>query len=330
MSKVIKDEVEFKFIGENMRGGFQSIEDALKYVKTKLPANGKSWKIEEVHTKVIEHEFESERKAIDNKEITKRIIDYFIEHATVDNVKTTEHLQYFMNPEHRDFRFSHQLYSFLCIQHYLGYTKEQYWELYNDLMSKNNDHSDYRVSQGICWLAIANKFNLSKDDIIKITLAEGWKDYEEYSEKHKNASKEIIYWLNDLNYVDGYENDSWKISYPNVKEKPNIWKWCTDQEFLDTYKERLKQIPIEDFEWRYNIGDYKPCHNYKLSLKPEKDISYDDYTIHMFNRLPGIMFRNNDIYITHDDYYGRNVNLRKSSVIDVNEDLYNYCIKNLK
>ena len=36
------------------------------------------------------------------------------------------------------------------------------------------------------------------------------------------------------------------------------------------------------------------------------------------------------LIITNSQYIGRHVNLRKTSVCDVNEDLYNYCIKNLK
>ena len=164
MSKVTKDCVEFKFIDENMRCGFSSMEDALKYVKNKLPSNGKTWKIKEIHTKVIEHEIESERKVVDNKEITKRIIDYFIEYASENNITFSNNEQYYFNPEHRDFRYHDQLYSFLCTQHYLGYTKKQYMKLYNDLYKKFADKSGYayegRVCECICYLAIADLFKI--------------------------------------------------------------------------------------------------------------------------------------------------------------------------
>ena len=49
-----------------------------------------------------------------------------------------------------------------------------------------------------------------------------------------------------------------------------------------------------------------------------------------FSRLPGIMFRNDDIYITHSNYIGRKVNHMGSKIPNMDEELYNYCTKNLK
>lgn len=332
MGKVIQDIVEFKFVGENMRGGFSSMEDALKYVKKKLPSNGKSWKIEEIHTKVIEHEIESARKVVDDKEITKRIIDYFIEHATENNVKFDGNEQYFLNPEHRNFRCHDQLYSFLCTQHYLGYNKEQYMNLYNEIYKKYADNSGYAydgyVCECICYLAMAESFNMTKDDILAIDFS----DYQirgKFEKNHPDMYKEKQYWIHDLYFADGdyFRPDE----YPRISEQPKIWKYLKGKELLDAYKEELKRVPIEDWYWERNVGDYKPCHNYKLVMKRPDKYNDDDFQIHMFGKyLPGIMFRDGDIYVTNSQYIGRHVNLRKTSVCDVDENLYNYCIKNLK
>ena len=332
MSKVTKDCVEFVFVGENMRGGFNSMEDALKYVKKKLPSNGKSWKIEEIHTKVIEHEIESERKVIDDKEITKRIIDYFIEHATANNIKFDVNEQYFFNPEHRSFRDHDQLYSFLCTQHYLGYTKEQYMNLYHEIYKKYADNSGYAydgyVCECICYLAMAESFNMTKDDILAIDFS-NYQISNKFAKDHPDMFKEKQYWFHDLYFADG---DYFRPNeYPRIPEQPKIWKYLKGQELLDAYKEELKKVPIEDWYWERNVGDYKPCHNYKLVMKRPEKYNDGDFTIHMFGKyLPGIMFRDGDIYITNSQYIGRHVNLRKTSVCDVNEDLYKYCIKNLK
>jgi hypothetical protein len=124
-------------------------------------------------------------------------------------------------------------------------------------------------------------------------------------------------------------NEQGNWSYQYIADEDDVMN--KRQELLDAYKEELKKVPIEDWYWERNVGDYKPCHNYKLVMKRPKKYNDGDFKIHMFGKyLPGIMFRDGDIYVTNSQYIGRHVNLRKTSVCDVDENLYNYCIKNLK
>jgi hypothetical protein len=89
-------------------------------------------------------------------------------------------------------------------------------------------------------------------------------------------------------------------------------------------------------KWSYNSGNYAPCNNYKLEVVDFEEIRKspelkESDSIHMWGAyIPGIMFRDEDIIITKDNYYGRNVSLSKSKACDVNDKLYEYCIKNLK
>jgi len=46
--------------------------------------------------------------------------------------------------------------------------------------------------------------------------------------------------------------------------------------------------------------------------------------------MPGIMFRNEDIYVTLSDYIGRHVNHMGKKRVDEDEELYKYCMRNLK
>jgi len=328
-NKVISDDVVYKFVGETIRRGFGSIDEALKYIDGKLPANGKDWTIEEIHTKVIQHKIESKRKVIDNKEITKKIIDYFIKHATINNVNFDSNEQFFINPEHRDFRYHDQLYSFLCAEKYLGYNKEQYWELYNEInkkFEKNNYTYFGNVCKAIVYIALSNKYGLTKEDILKINF-DDYTELKTFEEKYPKMSKECYHLMHDLYMADG---DGFRPGeYGDIMEKPNIWRYVKGQELLDYYIEELKKIPIDDFEWERNVGDYKPCHNYKLKVKKD-NIPDEQRSIHMYTwGLPGIMFRDNDIYVTNSNYIGRHVHHKNTLSVDVDENLYNYCIKNL-
>ena len=142
--------------------------------------------------------------------------------------------------------------------------------------------------------------------------------------------KEEQYWIHDLYFADG---DYFRPNeYPRIPEQPKIWKYLKGQELLDAYKEELKKVPIEDWYWERNVGDYKPCHNYKLNFPHEFDPKGKDYnrTTHIFARIPGIMFRNDDIYITTSNYIGRHVNHRATQQCDIDEKLFEYCTKNLK
>ena len=146
-------------------------------------------------------------------------------------------------------------------------------------------------------------------------------------------SKECYHWMHDLYMADG---DGFRPGeYGDIMEKPNIWRYVKGQELLNYYIEELKKIPIDDFEWERNVGDYKPCHNYKIEFPHEfkpgyrGDGSYPKLG-ETFYRIPGIMFRNEDIYITDSNYIGRHVNHTGSKKVDETEELYNYCVKNLK
>lgn len=338
-----QDTVEYKFVGEGIRTSFNSIEAALAYVKKKnlLPVNGHRWEIEEIHHKVISHVFESERQVIDNEEITKRIIDYFLEHATIENVSFDEYPEFFNDPEHRDFKYHNQLYAYLCCRHYLGYTKENFIELYNKLCEESGDKNSlyyWNICELCCYYAIKDKYGINEKDICLV-------DNQKFDSKDVNpiltcneaAKKEIDRWLHDMYFAD-FAN--FKPGEYGFYEQPNIWRNVEGQELLDMYKETLRTLPVEKMTWSYNVGDYKPCHNYKLDVVEdtsdnridivEPELITDD-GIHMWGRhIPGIMFRNDDIIVTNDEYYGRNVNLKTSKAVDVDEKLYEYCIKNLK
>lgn len=332
-NKITTDTVTYKFVGETIKSSFNSIEDALEYVnsKNRLPANGKSWIIEEIHNKIIQHTIISNRKVIDNKEITKNIVNYFIEHATVDNVKFDTIPQFFINPEHRNFRCHVQLYSFLCIEKYLGYTKEQYWKLYNELCNKyKNDRyvSLNSICIMICYYAMAEKYGFNREKIFNTNFTDYNILINEIEKNNPLITKERTYWLLNLYLADGHDHLK-PGKYEGINEPPNIWRYMSVEELLNYYKEELKKIPIEDFEWEYNIGNYKPCHNYKLNIK-HNNISDNECSIHMYGHgLPGIMFRDEDIYVTDSNYIGRHVSHTNTLAVDVNEDLYNYCIKNL-
>lgn len=97
---------------------------------------------------------------------------------------------------------------------------------------------------------------------------------------------------------------------------------------LYEYKERLKKCKIEDAIVFYNSGNYKPCNNYKIEFPSKNDEVLDNGERFYF--MPGIMFRNDDIYITKYNYVGRNVSCNSSKRTDETEELYNYCVKNLK
>lgn len=357
MSKEIENSVEYRFVGERIRKTFDSIDDALKHVKGKLPSNGKSWIIEEVHTKIIQHEIKSDRQVIDNKDITKRIIDYFLEHASVENVLIGSDIfwQYIINQDHRSFSYYQDLYSFLCCEKMLGYNKDQFWKLYKEVEDilkndiKDLPTEDRWIGRGdvadiLCFIALSEKYGFTKDEMIQlgrdILIGYHKGDYnvlDRFKNQSLNASdiaEEHNYWMKDLYYADGHDFSRGPYS-TRIKTKPNIWRTVTDEEKLEYYKNEIRKLSLDDFQWEYNIGNYKPCHNYKLTIKNKNidengHINYDNYSLHMCSfYLPGIMFRNNDIYITYEQYIGRNVNHTQSLPVDVDENLYKYCIRNL-
>ena len=343
--ETIEDTIEFKFVDEGIKTSFSSTEEALEYVKKKklLPRNGHSWRIDEIHHKVISHTFESERQVVDNTEITKKIIDYFLEHATIDNVQFDNKQQYFNNPEHRNFRYHDQLYAYLCCKQYLGYSIDQFVELYKRLYVANCDGDGHAffgdICELCCYYAMKDKYGVKEEDIclVKDPKFDNLKIMNPALEENEAAKREVNDWTSEMYMADG--GHFTRGEYGSIKEEPKIWRWAEKQETLDMYKEALKSIPVEKMKWSYNVGDYKPCHNYKLDFidigeeikREDVDEIITDDGIHMWGlRIPGIMFRGNDIIITYSKYYGRNVNLRSTKAVDVDEKLYEYCIKNLK
>lgn len=344
MGTVKQDTVEFKFVGESVRKSFKSTEEALAYVKKKnlLPANGKSWEIEEVHTKVISYTFENERKAIDNKEITKKIVDYFLEHATIENVHFSDHEVYINDPENRNFRYYNQMYAYLCCKKYLGYDRDKFVELYKKFYRENCDEDGHVFESCICELccyyALKDKYGINEDDMhLVVDPKYNWKTTNPiFKEKYHEAYLEVYDWIQEMFMADG--GHFRKGEYGGIMEEPKIWHYAEGQELLDLYKETIRALPIEDMTWTYNVGDYKPCHNYKLDVvkkwnedKENENVIDSENTVHMWGKfIPGIMFRDGDIYVTDSAYFGRNVNLRSRKAVDVDEKLYEYCIKNLK
>lgn len=311
-----------------IRKSFTSKEAALKYVKDKLPTDGKNWVLRKTITTIEEETIESTRKLIENKDILKRIIDRFIEKATADNIKF----------DGRQYKCNNEKYAnieYREVEAYLFAEQEGFpWEKLDDWFSNKDgilegrfdnyygeviDYNDRYgcsliASELALWYIISDKFNIDLNDI-KAELDDY--DHKELTNKYPEAKK---YLENNYNRRGIYDN----IIYGPME----------NQEALDIYKERLKKYPIEHAFVNYNIGDYKPCHNYKIEFPEEFDPNYTgkqtnklgDY----FNPIPGIMFRDNDIYITYSNYIGRHVSYRQSKRVDETEELYNYCVKNLK
>ena len=342
MGTIKQDTVEFKFVGESVRKSFNSTEEALAYVKKKnlLPTNGKSWEIEEIHTKVISYTFESERKVIDNIEITKKIIDYFLEHATIENVHFSKDEVYINDPENRNFRYYSQMYAYLCCKKYLGYDRDKFVELYKKFYKENCDKDGHAFETYICELccyyALKDKYGIDEADIHLVTDPKyKWKTKNPiFKEKYNEAYLEVYDWIQEMFMADG--GHFRKGEYGRIMEEPKIWHYVKGQELLDLYKETLRALPIEKMKWSYNSGNYSPCNNYKLEvvdfekIRESLELRSQD-SIHLWGAyIPGIMFRDGDIMITEDNYYGRNVSLSKSKSCDVDEKLYKYCIKNLK
>ena len=239
--ETIQDTIEFKFVDEGIKTSFSSTEEALEYVKKKklLPRNGHSWRIEEIHHKVISHTFESERQAVDNAEITKKIIDYFLEHTTIGNVQFDGRPQYFNNPEHRNFRYHDQLYAYICCKQYLGYSIDQFVELYKRLWDANCDGNRYAFFGDICdlccYYAMKDKYGIKEEDIclVKDPKFPNIKNMNPALEKNEAARREVIDWTHEMYMADGGHFTIGE--HGSIKEEPKIWSDEMDYDPKDDF-----------------------------------------------------------------------------------------------
>lgn len=147
----------------------------------------------------------------------------------------------------------------------------------------------------------------------------------QYAGKNYEKRKIQVKYPEAYKFVQSYED----YTYPSRKKGLVIE--LTTEEKLAAYKERIKEYPWDKVKVFYNIGDYKPCHNYKFEFPREFDPHKELHnTYSPIATIPGIMFRDEDIYVTNSNYIGRHVNHRASKQCDVDEKLYEYCTKNLK
>lgn len=323
----------YKFVGELSNKSYPTLEAALMSRKGKFPANGKTWEIDQITTNVKHYSIVSENQVSDNQEITKRIIDYFCEHATLNNVKIDDMYPYegkiFANPKYRNLKYDmyNRLQGFFCCNHYLGWTFERYieeWEgLKGNLSKGGKEMYEGFITDFLIYKAIQKKFGIKDKDIEFHDEKHGeniWVEFpyrDEIDKKYPGIYEELKRW--DYLYMD-----------KDIDGSP-LWEKITKQEMLDEYKKVLKEIPISEFEWEYNSGDYKPCNNYKLNVKNRED---DTERYQVFGEkgidVYGVMFRDGDVVITANNYYGRHVNHRTTTKVNVDEKLYEYCTKNLK
>lgn len=342
-------EVCYNFPYENFRSKFTSEEAAKEFVKDKLPSNGKSFVLRKTVTEVTEIEFEAEKKPVYDLNIIKRIIDIFIEKANVNNVRFG-----FSNTPYKvtDPKYSRLTYGQAHVYHMaekLGYPWEKLDALYankDGIMNHrwDTEHHGYDTFEDrefyTNWLApffiikdIFPEYNIDEKDITIYKYNYG--HIERYKPK-KPGSRKYIHYDDPDNTLAGKYPEMMKYYLENwhstIDIFDTIYVQMQDAEALEEYKKRIKEYPIDKVIVEYNYGDYRPCHNYKISFPSEFDPRGEKYcnTMNIFARIPGIMFRNDDIYITNDNYIGRHVNHMGSKIPNMDEELYEYCTKNLK
>lgn len=335
----------YDFPNENFRKKFNTREDALKHIEGKLPANGKDWVLRKTVTTVEEETIVSERKLIENKEIIKKIVDEFIKKATVDNVKFDSYENKLT--DNRYARFSNFTATEYLFAEKVGFPWEKLDDWFNnkdgilegrfdnyygtEMHYNNKKETEFPACHLAHWYVISEMFNIDLNDI---TI-----ENENYgrADRSKKEGKKYVHYIDPTTLAAKYPKakkylddnyDSMGLYHSHISVPMDA------QERLDIYKEKLKKYPIEKAVVYYNTGDYRPCHNYKIEFPDEfnPDFTEDAYPTlgDIFWRMPGIMFRNEDIYVTQSDYIGRHVNHTGKKRVDETEELYKYCIKNLK
>lgn len=310
----------------NARKHFLSLEEFEKWAKDKMPFSGDTWILDKVTTESVT--LPSKRIAKKDPGIIKRILDQFIDKATLQNIQFDGMSlpQTPKDPKYKD--LSHvKLGVYLLADEYnypwadLDHLYEHKNGVYSLLNEPNIDlkNIDYYISLLAPFFILQQKYNIDLGDI-------NLKNYN-YGSKHDSAGKVRTEYLANKypKAMDEARNKPWQLSQ-------GILRTISEQEALDEYKKRILDFPVDTVEVVYNVGDYRPCHNYKLNFLPEYDVKGKNYcnTLNIYSRMPGIMFRDKDIYITFSNYIGRHTNLRNSQQIDVDEKLFNYCTRLLK
>lgn len=336
--------IEFKLLNGNARGNFCSLEAFNTWAKGKMPINGDNWELEEIITETKRHSISCERKRIYDKDIIKRIIDVFLEKANSRNVKYDFPEWKMTDPKYERLTIGQAEVYYMAEQ--LGYPWEKLDDLYankDGIMNHrwDSEHRGYDTFEDrefyTNWLA---PFFIIKDVFPEYNINENDITIEMYNYGHLSRSKQEGKKYVSYNDKEGtlagkypkmmkYYQENW---HGGMHIYDKIYIKLTPEEYIEEYKKRIKEYPIDKITVEYNTGDYKPCHNYKLNFPKEFDPKGKNYnrTTHIFSRIPGIMFRNNDIYITNDNYIGRHVHHRQSQQCDVDEKLFEYCTKNLK
>lgn len=348
MGKMNKTTTIYDFPNENFRKKFYSKEEALKHIEGKLPSNGKNWFLRKTVTIIEEETIESERKVIENKDIIKRIIDTFIDKANVNNVRFGSSDTPYKVTDPKYSRLTYGQAHVYYMAEKLGYPWEKLDDIYankDGIMNHrwDEEHHGYDTFEDrefyTNWLApffiikeVFPEYNIDEKDI---TIRNYNYGRLERSEPEKPGSRKYIHYDDPTTLAGKYPKmmeyyiKNW---HSNMSIFNTIYVQMKEAEALEEYKKRIKEYPIDKVVVEYNYGDYRPCHNYKISFPSEFDPRGEKYwnTMNIFARIPGIMFRNDDIYITNDNYIGRHVNHHGANRVDENEELYKYCIKNLK
>ena len=334
----------YQVLNGNSRGSFASLEDFKKWAKGKLPTEGDNWQIKKVVTSEEKFEVECERKRINNPEIIKRIIDKFCEKANTEETKICFDGQECTVTDNRYMNMTIQQVTIYYMAEQLGYPWEKLDDLYANkdgiMNGRGDEHQDmstfnrreYLTNQLAPFFILKERFNIDDKDINEYMFNYGIIDrYKEVGNRREHVNdyegtlagkypKMMAFWKKHF-----YNN--WNIAWSK-----GLLRYLDTKEQLEVFKERIKDYPVDNVVVKRNTGDYKPCHNYTLEFPVEFDPHFEELknTMHTYVHIPNIMFRDEDIVITHSEYYGRNVNLRKSAQCDVDEKLYEYCVKNLK
>jgi len=334
----MKDNKSTEFIVQNgnARKHFVSIEEFKEWAKDKMPDNGDKWILHEVITEIKVHEIESERKRIYDQSIVNRILTEFLEKANIENVNYDEYETTVTDSKYLNIKRD-RLIPYKIAED-IGYS----WDKLDDFF-KNKDNVlnnrgigrseedlkksslkdilycyGWQISELANYWVIKDKFNIADEDINHDMV---W----EYAGNNYEKRKIQVKYPEAYEFVKSYEDYTYPLS------KRGLVIELTPEEKLAAYKNRIKEYPWDKVEVFYNIGDYKPCHNYKFEFPQEFDPHKELFnTYNPIDIIPGIMFRDKDIYVTRSNYIGRHVHHRASKQCDVDEKLYKYCTKNLK
>ena len=327
----------YQVLNGNSRSNFVSLEDFKKWAKGKLPTEGDIWKVKKVVTSEEEFDVECERKRITNPEIIKRILDTFCEKANVDEIVFDGQECTVTDDRYMNMNISQIPIYYMAKQ--LGYPWEKLDDLYankdgimNGRGDKGDEYRKYLTNKLAPFFILKERFNIDDKDINEDMYNYGDIERSKYIKKKYTRYEDHEGTLAGkypemMEFWKEHFYDDWHITW-----NTGLVRWLEPEEQLEAFKERIKDYPIDKIVVKRNIGDYKPCHNYTLEFPREFDPHAEELkdTMHPYEHIPNIMFRDEDIVITHSEYYGRHVNLRTSAQCDVDEKLYEYCTKNLK